>query len=86
MLCLFIFHRYSKIDQENLLHLISKWTEENADDKFDLIPATDPAPTDASELQNVMKEDEDEAWSTTETTRFFFCHQSKSQRHLLLSL
>lgn len=81
--------RYSKIDQENLMELVSQWQESYPKDNFDFMPATsnENQPMDEdniNDVQCVEQDDEDEVFSQLiTTTNFFFCHQSEFQRHLL---
>ena len=83
------FIRYSKIDQENLLKLVSQWQASYPKDNFDFLPATS---TEAQQLdenninqvQCVEQDDEDEVFSQIITpTNLIFCHQSEFQRHLI---
>ncbi|XP_062587621.1 uncharacterized protein LOC134249268 [Saccostrea cucullata] len=81
--------RYSKIDQENLMKLVSQWQESYPKDNFDFLPATSNQDQELDEdninnVQCVEQDDEDEVFSQLITsTNFFFCHQSEFQRHLL---
>ncbi|XP_061186890.1 uncharacterized protein LOC133195018 [Saccostrea echinata] len=81
--------RYSKIDQENLMKLVSQWQESYPKDNFDFLPATSNQDQQLDEnninnVQCVEQDDEDEVFShLITTTKFFFCHQSEFQRHLL---
>lgn len=83
------FLRYSKIDQENLMELVSQWQESYPKDNFDFMLATsnENQPMDEdniNDVQCVEQDDEDEVFSQLiTTTNFFFCHQSEFQRHLL---
>lgn len=84
------FIRYSKIDQVNLLQLIARWEQQNPDDHFHFTPASN-IPTDdglrGANVDLITQDDDDEVCpqmqGTQERTSFFFCHQTKFQRHLL---
>lgn len=81
--------RYSRIDQENLLHKVAEWQENYPRDNFVFMPASNSAPSDNEILKDidcVEQDDDDEVYpqiQAAETTEFFFCHQSEFQRHLL---
>lgn len=63
---------------------MAKWAEENPEDRFTCIPSSSAPSTE--DLGEVEQDDEDEVLFTQAkpiSTSFFFCHQSKYQRHLL---
>lgn len=67
------FLRYSKIDQENLMELVSQWQESYPKDNFDFMPATsnENQPMDEdniNDVQCVEQDDEDEVFSQLITT------------------
>ena len=82
------FHfRYSKLDQENLLHQVREWQRQSPEDNFEIELATEPSDEkveDVEDVENEQVDDDDEVQACESNgTSFFFCHQSKFQRHLL---
>uniref|UniRef100_K1Q637 Uncharacterized protein n=1 Tax=Magallana gigas TaxID=29159 RepID=K1Q637_MAGGI len=74
--------RYSKIDQENLMELVSQWQESYPKDNFDFMPATsnENQPMDEdniNDVQCVEQDDEDEVFSQLITTTNFFFLETK---------
>jgi hypothetical protein len=64
---------------------VRQWSTENPEDRYMYVPAVGPDVTSTpaeKDLKNAMTE-EDEEDAPSDTSSFFFCHQSKFQRHLL---
>ncbi|KAL5009803.1 hypothetical protein ScPMuIL_012108, partial [Solemya velum] len=74
--------RYSKLDQVNLLHQVTDWQKQSPDDYYAIKLATKVP--QAEEIDHLsVEEKEIQKDDDPNDTEFFFCHQSKFQRHLL---
>eukprot|EP00057_Strongylocentrotus_purpuratus_P015225 XP_011669699.1 PREDICTED: uncharacterized protein LOC105440834 [Strongylocentrotus purpuratus] len=70
--------RYSKVDQDNLQKQVEEWQFQNPEDRFFI-----QLPTKPPQEGSFVIEDDEVLPSSSSPDEFFFCHQTKFQRHLL---
>nr|XP_054769966.1 uncharacterized protein LOC129277817 [Lytechinus pictus] len=79
--------RYSKLDQENLEMKVKEWAHQHPEDRFKLTLASSvPTGGHPESVQQEVEDDEEEVIpipTESSGSNFFFCHQTKFQRHLL---